>query len=75
MKTALLIMLLSFRLVAEDTTYEEHHKGASMINAPLQSELTEVYRSSEKAGKKAGKNTKNFFCSELHWTFFCTGED
>ena len=75
MKIGLLIMLLSFRLVAEDITQEDHNSGASIINAPLQSELTEVYRSSEKAGKKAGKNTKNFFCSELHWTFFCTGED
>lgn len=58
------------------TPNEEHDKrSATMIQAPLQSELVEVYRGSEKVGKKAGKNTKNFFCSELGWSFFCKGDE
>ncbi len=52
---------------------EDDKRGATVIQAPLQSELVEVYRGSEKVGEKAGKNTKNFFCSELGWNFFCKG--
>ena len=55
---------------------EKKHKDddSYIMKAPLQSELVEVYRSSEKVGETAGKGTKNFFCSELHWDFFCKGE-
>ena len=57
----------------KDSNEEDDRRGATMIQAPLQSELVEVYKGSEKVGKKAGKNTKNFFCSELGWSFFCKG--
>jgi len=55
---------------------EEKNKDddSYIMKAPLQSELVEVYRASEKVGETAGKGTKNFFCSELHWDFFCKGE-
>jgi len=55
---------------------EEKNKDddSYIMKAPLQSELVEVYRGSEKVGETAGKGTKNFFCSELHWDFFCKGE-
>lgn len=52
---------------------DDDRRGATMIQAPLPSELVKVYKGSEKVGKKAGKNTKNFFCSELGWSFFCKG--
>jgi hypothetical protein len=42
-----------------------------LSNAPLQNELSQVYKKGEEVGKKAGKNTKSFFCTELHWNFFC----
>lgn len=76
LNVGLLVMLLSVSLVAEETTNEQYTKsGASMIQAPLQSELTEVYRSSEKVGKKAGKSTKSFFCTVFEWEFFCKGDE
>jgi hypothetical protein len=75
LKVIVLMMFLFSRLVAEEATNEEYKRGASMIQAPLQSELTEVYRGSEKVGKKAGKSTKNFFCTVLNWDFFCKGDD
>jgi len=78
LKVIVLIMFLFSGLYAEESTSEQQQypkSGASMIQAPLQSELTEVYRGSEKIGKKAGKSTKNFLCSVFEWSFFCEGDE
>ena len=75
-KKVLLIILLSLSLSYADDDKEQHHNDESyVIKAPLQNELIKTYQTSKKVGTEAGKTTKNFFCSELHWTFFCKGED
>jgi len=54
--------------------YSKSHDNSVVIEAPLSSAINEVYDSSKQAGQKSGKKTKNFFCSELHWQFFCKGD-
>jgi len=84
MKRVIIVGVVSMQLcgtvlMANDNSSEhekEHEeRKASLIQAPLQNELTKVYELSEEGGKKAGKKTKNLFCSELHWQFFCKGEE
>ena len=71
-KTVVILMLLASNANADN---DEKSSDSLLSKAPLQNELSKVYKKSEEVGKKAGKGTKNFFCSELHWTFFCKGED
>ena len=74
LKIFYVVLLLSTNLHSDDSRDKHQQENESLFKAPLQSELNKAYKGGEKIGKKAGKGTKNFFCSELKWSFFCKGE-
>lgn len=67
----IILILLSTQIMAEEDNNNDTYDDGRSYTVPLAPEMRETYAKGKEHGKPIGEWTRELFCENFGWTWFC----